>query len=1509
MNARHLWWCGLLLLALPGVRAAACDANGCGLGGARGAMSDDSAVEQRPLAPDLQPTLPAQGERMLPVEHLVLWGLDMRDGAGDVMPREVTEAHTVILKGAIPYLRFESGRSVVSDKDVSALKTVLDRLSGKHNVRLHIIGHTDSQHLSARSRKLYGNNYGLGLDRAKRVGRVFIERLGLAPDAVTYDSKGDTQPLASNSTPQGMALNRRVEVEVWYDELSKRSCDQPVRTASTVVLRDAVPPLHFDSGHSAVSEEDVATLRTVLKSLAGKANVRLHIIGYTDNQRLTAHAKSLYHDNYGLGLDRAHQVGRVFMQRLGLPDDAVTYDSKGDTEPLAPNTTAKGMALNRRVEVQVLYDEFHEAPPVGCPAPPPPQKCPGGAVAGNGTLPFRVSVDGQPVAVGDTANSADVQRCVDVGLERNHLQVHYDNLSQAPRLDIAAGPRVAHLGKPVQFQGYSNYLFWIDRAEVRIYGTLHAFGEPQTIAVVPLSKTLSGAWTPPDGSPSRVYYRLRVYDAQGRYDETEALPLDVLRGDHKGEDAADAAADLASAYGGSRLVRHDIPVAGGTITVNGIDVAAGQSVYVMGRPIAVDPKGAFAAQQIIPRGLNTIEVAVLDKNGHGKIYRRDLRLPDSDWFYVGIADFTVGENDTTGPAKLLTGDTQHYNNDTYVDGRLAFYTKGKVQGKYTVTASADTGAQPFGSIFSNFNSKDPQQFLRRLDANQGWSVFGDDSTLIEDAPTDGRFYAKIDDGQSRAMWGNFKEHINDTKLTPINRSLYGAEAHYGGDQFTAFGERKLQMEGFAAQPGTASAREDFRGTGGSVYFLHYQDITAGSEQVWIEIRDKDSGMVLKANNLVAGEDYTIDPIQGRILLNKPLPTNADDSNLVRAGNLAGNPVYLVVSYEYSPGLTQLSDIDSGGRVAYWLNDTVKVGVTTARQGNLGTTQDLNGADITLRKSAATWLKLEGARSNGGFNEMSSSNGGFDFSTQSAGSGTAAAGRAEAAFALRDLGADSDGKGTLYVERRGAGFSAPGSLTGSATDQFGGSVSTPIGKATDLGIKYDQNDQVASTLTRALDANIAHHLDKHWTVSAGLRADERERDPTFNNGHRDDLALQAEYASTNDWATYGFVQNTVAKDGDRSNNGRAGIGGRYRANERTQLTGEVSGGDLGPAAKAGVNYAASDRTNLYLNYLLDPDNGDSAIGSRRGEVVTGAKSRWSDTTSVYAEERYQNGNQPDGLMQSYGVDYAPNDRWSYGLGLESGKLTDASGVISRGAVSSKVGYSANGVRYGGALEYRKDNSSGQNLTVWLVRNNYTRQVVPDWRAIARLDFAVGDSSLGDVYNGDYVEASLGYAYRPIANDRLNALVKYTYLADLPPPGQASTATGTMVDYAQRSHVAAVDIMYDLTARWSVGGKYAIRVGELRLSRDASAPWFSSTGQLFVLRADWHVVRKWDMLVETRRRDEFAAQDSRIGALLGLYRDIGEHFKLGVGYNFANFSDNLTDLSYRNQGWFLNAIGKI
>jgi hypothetical protein len=199
-----------------------------------------------------------------------------------------------------------------------------------------------------------------------------------------------------------------------------------------------------------------------------------------------------------------------------------------------------------------------------------------------------------------------------------------------------------------------------------------------------------------------------------------------------------------------------------------------------------------------------------------------------------------------------------------------------------------------------------------------------------------------------------------------------------------------------------------------------------------------------------------------------------------------------------------------------------------------------------------------------------------------------------------------------------------------------------------------------------------------------------------------------------------------------------------------------------------------------------------------------------------------------------------------------------------------------------------------------------QLSEDWRLIGKFNYATSESSMGDSYNGDYTEAVLGYAYRPVQDDRLDALAKYTYFYNVPATDQINGAN-TVSDYVQRSHILSMDAMYDLTSQWTVGGKYAFRYGQVAADRE-NPEFFDSRAHLFVLRLDWHFLFRWDALIEGRMLDLPDAQDNRSGVLVGLYRHLGNHIKMGVGYNFSDFSDDLTQLNYKHQGLFINLIGK-
>jgi len=287
----------------------------------------------------------------------------------------------------------------------------------------------------------------------------------------------------------------------------------------------------------------------------------------------------------------------------------------------------------------------------------------------------------------------------------------------------------------------------------------------------------------------------------------------------------------------------------------------------------------------------------------------------------------------------------------------------------------------------------------------------------------GKFYVKASNGENYGMWGNFKVGYLDNELAHVDRGLYGANAHYSAAPTTSFGERRLTVDGFAAQPGTMASYEEFRGTGGSLYFLRRQDILTGSERVRIEIRDKASSIVTGVVNLQPNVDYDIDYLQGRLLLSQPLSSTANDNLLVRTSGLSGDEAYVVVRYEYTPGFEKLDEVAVGGQGHYWLNDYVRLGLTAdSNEGD--SASNLAAADLTLRKSANSWFKLQTGRSKGLLSpSLRSDDGGFAFhgpDDQSFTGAKAGAYRADLSVGLGDFFEGHDGRFTFYKQKLDAG---------------------------------------------------------------------------------------------------------------------------------------------------------------------------------------------------------------------------------------------------------------------------------------------------------------------------------------------------------------------------------------------------------------------------------------------------------------------------------------------------------
>ena len=191
---------------------------------------------------------------------------------------------------------------------------------------------------------------------------------------------------------------------------------------------------------------------------------------------------------------------------------------------------------------------------------------------------------------------------------------------------------------------------------------------------------------------------------------------------------------------------------------------------------------------------------------------------------------------------------------------------------------------------------------------------------------------------------------------------------------------------------------------------------------------------------------------------------------------------------------------------------------------------------------------------------------------------------------------------------------------------------------------------------------------------------------------------------------------------------------------------------------------------------------------------------------------------------------------------------------------------------------------------------------DWSFLGELDFSLTEGSAVGGKLAKFSEVDLGFDYRPVSNSKLNMLGMYSYLYDLDPLQQFGSLA-----LDERSHVLSLEGLYEVTKRWEIGGKLAWKLAAVRMKRDAGN-FFRSTTTLGIIRARYHYLKNWDSLVEYRVLDVSEAQDQRRGFLASIERHLGKHVKVGSGYNFTDFNDDLTALDYEAKGWFVNIVGK-
>ena len=124
----------------------------------------------------------------------------MAVGAPDMRNKLITEGKLVTYG-----IYFDVNKDVVKPESYGTLKEIATVLQENPDVKVKIVGHTDSDGADA-------SNLDLSKRRGASVKNELVKNFGIEASRLESDGMGESQPVAPNDTPANKALNRRVEL-------------------------------------------------------------------------------------------------------------------------------------------------------------------------------------------------------------------------------------------------------------------------------------------------------------------------------------------------------------------------------------------------------------------------------------------------------------------------------------------------------------------------------------------------------------------------------------------------------------------------------------------------------------------------------------------------------------------------------------------------------------------------------------------------------------------------------------------------------------------------------------------------------------------------------------------------------------------------------------------------------------------------------------------------------------------------------------------------------------------------------------------------------------------------------------------------------------------------------------------------------------------------------------------------------------------------------------------------
>lgn len=149
-------------------------------------------------------------------------------------------------------------------------------------------------------------------------------------------------------------MAKGLEDEMRSDLESKDVTISKLQGKLTVNILDRIL---FDSGEAILKPDGEAVMRKIATILAGHPELKIHVVGHTDNVPI----RSRFASNWELSTARALAAVHFLTESAGVDPRRVGAVGYGEYRPIADNSTAEGRARNRRIAIIILPDEIAAA--------------------------------------------------------------------------------------------------------------------------------------------------------------------------------------------------------------------------------------------------------------------------------------------------------------------------------------------------------------------------------------------------------------------------------------------------------------------------------------------------------------------------------------------------------------------------------------------------------------------------------------------------------------------------------------------------------------------------------------------------------------------------------------------------------------------------------------------------------------------------------------------------------------------------------------------------------------------------------------------------------------------------------------------------------------------------------------------------------------------------------------------------------------------------------------------